>query len=244
MSENSYSNLIPSYEHERLQALQPYRVLGTPGQGLFNDLVGVTAKLLDMPIALVSLVREEDVLFIGNHGLDGADFVNREDSLCSVAILQNGTTVFENLEAEPCNLVNPFLARKLQLLFYAGEALRTPAGLALGTLCVIDRQPRQFSPEESALLTKLATVAEDLLQLQMALANDPSLARSLRSRIDASLEQSFTRLETLAQLRAWETSPDTPAAHEYRKSHFDEASYLAVALHRELQAVLAVTRRG
>ena len=71
MSMAQYPDLIPSYEHERLAALQPYRVLGTPGQEVFNDFVGVVAKLFEVPIALVSLVREDDVVFIGNEGWCG-----------------------------------------------------------------------------------------------------------------------------------------------------------------------------
>ncbi|HEX8330312.1 MAG TPA: hypothetical protein VF629_22465 [Hymenobacter sp.] len=110
MKTQQYPNLIPSYEHERLEALQPYQVLGTPGQALFNDFVSVVAKLLDVPIALVSLVRAHDVVFVGNAGLPEASVVNREDSMCSVAILQDGLTVFEDVATEPCTLVNPLVA--------------------------------------------------------------------------------------------------------------------------------------
>jgi hypothetical protein len=62
MDLTQYPGLIPSFEHQRLAALQPYQVLGTPGQELFNDFVGIVAKLFDTPIALVSLVRADDVV--------------------------------------------------------------------------------------------------------------------------------------------------------------------------------------
>ena len=131
MDTAAYPTLIPSFEHQRLQALQPYQVLGTPGQGLFNDLVGVVAKLFAAPIALVSLVRAADVVFVGNEGLPGVTSANREDSLCSVAILQDGLMMFEDLVAQPCAHINPLATRQMQLRFYAGQALRTRLDAAL-----------------------------------------------------------------------------------------------------------------
>ena len=233
-----YPGLIPSHEHERLDALQPYQVLGTPGQELFNDFVGVVAKLLDVPIALISLVRADDVVFIGNTGLPEATVVNREDSMCSVAILSEELTVFEDIAAQPCELVNPLVAQYMQLGFYAGQAMLTPEGQAIGSLCVLDRRPRQLSPSEGKLLSELARVAQVLLQLQAAQAADATLVSTLRARLDAPLRQSFTRLTTLAELRQWETSPDTDEARRYAESRLDEARYLTQTLHRELQAVL------
>jgi hypothetical protein len=236
MSLTQYPALIPSYEHERLAALQPYRVLGTPGQGPFNDFVSMVAKLLEVPIALVSLVRESDVVFIGNEGFAGADTVAREDSMCSVAILNDGLTVFEDIATQPCALVNPFVAQRHNLGFYAGQALRAPNGMALGSLCIIDRRPRHLSPAEGRLLTQLALVAQDLLALQAATAT--AVAPALQTRLEDLVQQSLTRLQTLTELRQWDTAADPADTERYAASRLDEASYLAQALHRELQAVL------
>ena len=240
MASTKYPGLIPSYEHERLEALQPYQVLGTPGQELFNDFVGIVAKLFDMPIALVSLVRADDVVFIGNKGLAESSIVDREDSMCSVAILNDGLTEFQDVAAAPCELVNPFVAQQLQLGFYAGQALRTPSGQAVGSLCIIDRRPRQLGPQESELLRELALVAQELLRLQAADA--AALLPALRIRLDGSVQQSLTRLTTLAELRQWETATDPAEAQRYADSRLDEARYLAQTLYRELQAVQAPAR--
>lgn len=239
MNTTLYPNLIPSYEHERLAALQPYRVLGTPGQGVFNDFVSVVAKLFDVPIALISLVREDDVVFVGNAGLPEDGIVAREDSMCSVAILQDGLTVFEDLATQPCGLVNPFVAQQMRLGFYAGQALRAPGGMAIGSLCVLDRRPRHLNPAEGELLTQLALVAQDLLALQAANASEATLAPALHTRLDGLLHQSLTRLNTLAELRAWDATTDVADAERYTTSRLDEASYLAQSLHRELQTALA-----
>ena len=239
MNTSSYPDLIPSYEHERLAALQPYQVLGTPGQGMFNDFVSVVAKLLDVPIALVSLVRETDVVFVGNKGLPDETIVNREDSMCSVAILQDGLTVFEDLATQPCALVNPFVAQQLQLGFYAGQSLRAPGGMPIGSLCVLDRKSRKLSSAEGKLLQQLGFVAQDLLRLQVAEAASPTPAPELRTRLDGSLQQSFTRLATLAELHTYTVAADPEESLHYIDTRLDEALYLAQTMQRELQKALA-----
>jgi len=238
-----YPNLIPAYEHERLEALRPYQVLGTPGQGLFNDFVGVVAKLFEVPIALVSLVREHDVVFVGNEGLPGVSVVAREDSMCSVAILQDALSVFEDLAAEPCALVNPFAAQALNLTFYAGQSLRTPGGLGIGSLCILDRKARQLTPAEGLLLQQLALVAQDLLQLQVTLAAGAAQLPALRTRLDGPVLESLTRLHTLAELRAWDLTAGPADGQRYTDARLDEARHLAQALHRALQAELAAAGR-
>lgn len=238
MNTTKYPGLIPSHEHERLAALLPYQVLGTPGQELFNDFVGMVAKLFDMPIALVSLVRADDVVFIGNEGLPEALVVNREDSMCSVAILNDDLTEFNDVATAPCDLVNPFVAKHLNLRFYAGQALRAPGGLAVGSLCIIDRRPRQLTPTEGKLLEELALVAQELLRLQAIQAPNAASVSALRTRFDGPVQQSLNRLATLAELHQWESSADTDEARRYTASRLDEARYLAQTLYRELQAVL------
>lgn len=238
MNTSPYPDLIPSYEHERLAALQPYQVLGTPGQGLFNDFVSVVAKLLDVPIALVSLVREKDVVFVGNEGLPDAAIVNREDSMCSVAILQDGLTVFEDLTTQPCELVNPFVAQQMELGFYAGQSLRAPGGMPIGSLCVMDRKPRHLSPAEGKLLQQLGLVAQELLRLQAAEQSNPALIPKMRDRLDGPLQQSLSRLVTLAGLHTY-TAADPEQNLLYVESRLDEAQYLAQTMHRELQKALA-----
>lgn len=236
MQNAPFPSLIPSYEHARLAALQPYQVLSTPGQTLFNDFVSIVARLLDVPMALVSLVRADDVVFIGNAGLPEATFVDRADSMCSVAILSDDLTEFPDVAAEPCALVNPYVAKQLRLGFYAAHAMRTESGQPIGSLCVLDRQPRRLTEAEAALLKDLTLVAQDLLRIQAAYPPDSAQLHTLRSRFDGPVQQSLTRLATLAELSEWVT--DDPAeAGRYAASRLDEAQYLARTLHRELQTV-------
>lgn len=239
----AHPDLIPTYEPHRLEALRPYQLLSVPGQQLFNDLVGIVAKLFGVPIALVSLVEAEEVVFAGNVGLPGLERVARPDSLCSVAILQDGVTVYENLLVRPCHLTNPGAAAALDLQFYAGQSLRSADGYPVGTLCVMDYAPRTFSGEESALLASLGDVAMVLLDLRVALTTDPALADALRQRVDARIDQSLTRIDTLASLQQWESAPDTEAALAYRLSSREEATQVVRVLHAELRQALAGLHR-
>ncbi|MBC8083553.1 MAG: hypothetical protein H7Z21_10110, partial [Hymenobacter sp.] len=150
----------------------------------------------------------------------------------------DGLAVFEDVATEPCALINPFAAQQMQLGFYAGQALRTPGGQAIGSLCVLDRKPRHLSPAESQLLEQLALVAQDLLLLQTTQVADSGL-RTLRTRLDGPLLQSLTRLTTLAELNEWDAAPDAAEAQRYTDARLDEARHLTQAMHRELQAALA-----
>lgn len=240
---SAHPDLIPTYEPHRLEALRQYQVLSVPGQQLFNDLVSIVAKLFGVPIALVSLVGADEVVFAGNVGLPGLERVARPDSMCSVAVLQDGVTVYENLLVRPCHLTSPDAAAALNLQFYAGQPLRSADGFPIGTLCVMDHAPRVFSAEESVLLASLGDVATALLDLRVVLETDPDLAVALRQRVDARIDQSLTRIDTLASLQQWEIAPDTEGALDYRRSSREEATQVVRVLHAELRQTLARLHR-
>ncbi|PJJ61176.1 GAF domain-containing protein [Hymenobacter chitinivorans] len=178
----SPSSLIPSNEEDRLLALSRYQVVGTAPESLFDDLAALTAKLFRAPIALVSLVEEDSVWFKANFGLPDAGRVRRSESLCSVAVLHNEATVFENLSTNPCTLIEPGVQQALRLEFYAGYPLQTSDGFNIGSLCVIDHQTRAFSSDEQELLRQLATTVMLLLELRrlgitlLAAAGQPYLS--------------------------------------------------------------------
>ena len=234
----TFNTLFPADDQERLQALGRYQQLSPIGEPFFNELVRLTAKLFAVPIALVSMVDEHTVHFPGNVGLPDAGRVARNISLCSVAILQEETTVFNDLVEQPCTLTDPFLVRALHLRFYAGHALRTADGYAIGSLCVIDRQARPFSAEERDLLASLAAVVMEVFELRAAMAEDPDMAPALWETIYERIRPSLHRINTLAELNRWEEAPDTPTAVAYRASQHEEMRLIVDALHQEIGAAL------
>lgn len=160
-------NIIPSNEAERLQALSRYRMLEALPPGYFNNLAHIIAQTFNTPIALVSLVDKETVLFPGNVGMEDTTEVSRGLSLCSLAILETEPTIFENAVTEPCLLANPLVSGSFGLRFYAGSPIRTRDGFALGTVCVVDKEPRTFSEVEKEMLVKFADTAMTEIELRL-----------------------------------------------------------------------------
>lgn len=168
------TTLFPAQEQQRQQALQELYIAGTPPEELFDDLAALSALIFDTSISLISLVTREAVWFKAQAGLPGAVWLPRQDSLCSVVVLRGTTTVFENLEQPPCQLVNQAVARELQLRFYAGSPLLTRQGYAIGALCVLDQQPRVFTTEEQLLLRQLARLVMGTIELRLVALYHPT----------------------------------------------------------------------
>ncbi|QJX46195.1 GAF domain-containing protein [Hymenobacter taeanensis] len=230
---------MPLDEEARLQALRPYQLLNTMQDETFAELVRLTAKLFHVPICIIALVEEDVVRFGLNHGLPPAmDRVNRWETLCSVALLEEGTTVFKDLHTEPCALINLSLVKHLNLGFYAGHALRTPDGQPIGVLCVIDHQPREFSPRDLALLEPLAGVIMSLLNVRIALTQQPRWNQELWTEIYRRIETSVTRLETLAALANWEEGADNATSQAYQASTYEEMLHVITVLHQQIRAAL------
>lgn len=238
------TSLIPANDQERLVALAPYLVLGTSPDVVFDEVVRLTAKLFDVPIALVSLVDEASVWFKANFGLSGATRVARNESVCSVAILQDQTTVYRDLVAEPCQLTDPGVAEALNMQFYAGHPLRDATGHNLGALCIIDRQPRELGAAEQQRLQALAAIVMQLLELRLTLHQQPRHTVQVWIQLYDHLDTSLTRLDTLAELSRWEESPTTPGALRYQQAREDEATLVIQQLAQQVTAALVTTRQA
>jgi len=238
--EDSHLRPAPVLEALRLRALRPYQLFNTMRDETFTELVRLAAKLFNVPIGIIAFVEDEEVRFGLNYGLDPTmDRVNRWETLCSVAMLHEETSVFENLKEQPCDLINPGLVQRLNLGFYAGSALRTQEGYPLGVLCVIDHQPRTFSPAEADLLERLAAVVMSLLDLRLQLLQKPNWNQELWAGIYERIESSVTRLETLASLASWEEIADSEAAVAYRQSTHEEVLRVIAVLTEQIQALRA-----
>ncbi|MFC6221801.1 GAF domain-containing protein [Hymenobacter artigasi] len=231
----------PADEAHRLQALRPYQLITSIPDALFDDLIRLTATLFDVPIAIVALVEESTVQFRLNVGLpDGTAQEPRDESLCSVAILQDDPTVFENLETDPCELAEPGFVQRMNLQFYAGSPLRTADGFPVGVLCVIDRLPRLFGAEEQQQLGRLSEIVIRLLDLRIKSEKDGTLSpgTTLWAGLYDQIEASVNRLGTLAELAKWEESANTDAAVAYRQSTQEEIGRVLDALHEQISAQL------
>lgn len=145
---------IPANDAERLRVLRELLILDTPPEERFDRIVEFAAGEFDMPIVLISLVDEQRQWFKARVGLDVCE-TSREISFCGHAIVQSD--LFEVLDAarDPRFTDNPLVTGAPFIRFYIGAPLALPSGATVGTLCLIDTQPRQFDMLDRAILGTL-----------------------------------------------------------------------------------------
>lgn len=173
MTNNFRKDIIPFNEKLRLEVLNKYVLLDCYPDKYFNRIASIIAKTFQTKIALISFVGSAKVEFKGNFGMEETSSVDRGISLCSLVILDNNALIFEDATKEPCLLDNPLVAGDFGLQFYAGVPLTSKEGLNIGTVCIIDKEPRSFSKDEINLLTKFArNVMTELEERQIVRISD------------------------------------------------------------------------
>lgn len=222
-------------EAERLRALKPYRALEQAHHKVFERIAELTARLFAAPMAQVSLVDAEEVVYPGNVGEPPlASRLARADSICAVAVYQpNVTTIFPDLRAEPCRWVSAEAQK--DFAFYASHPIQTAAGQPIGSLCVLDRKPRQFTADEQTILQRMAGLTMRLLDLELLTVPEQALWTAINGRIDLSLQ----RIATLTALARWEMSPETATAQAYRASIQEERLLIVQDIEYEVSAAFA-----
>jgi GAF domain-containing protein len=155
-------------EQARMAAVRRYDILDTPPDGAFDRIATLAADIFDVPIALVTIVDEDRIWFKAKHGLSEVNEISREPGLCASAVLDAATYIVEDARQDPRTLANSLVCGQFGLRFYAAAPLRTADGHRLGTLCVIDKEPRMFSPRQARVLDQLANVVVDEMELRVS----------------------------------------------------------------------------
>jgi diguanylate cyclase (GGDEF)-like protein len=146
-------------ETRRLATLRRLDILDTPPEERFDRLTRLAKRLFDVPTALVTMIDEDRQWFKSSTGLTVAQ-TPREFSFCGHAIASDSILLVPDASQDPRFHDNPFVIGDPHVRFYVGCPLSTPNGSKIGTLCLIDSQPRDFDKESCALLSDLARMAE------------------------------------------------------------------------------------
>ncbi|MDY7576657.1 PAS domain-containing protein [Actimicrobium sp. CCI2.3] len=169
---------IPLDEPERLRALELLDVLDSASEREFDVLVATAALVCGVPISLVSLIDHDRQWFKANVGLPSLTETPRDGAFCAHAILDDGIFEVPDTLADPRFADNPLVTTVPDIRFYAGATLRLSDGAHVGTLCVIDRVPRQLSQQQREALRLLSiAVVQALESRRMARAFLASEAR-------------------------------------------------------------------
>ena len=151
-------------ELERVRVLASLQLLDTEPVESFDNITRLASQMFGVPIALVSLVDADRQWFKSRHGL-AVEQSERGFSFCSHAIERHGVMVVPDAALDPRFAGNPSVTGDPHIRFYAGAPLVLPSGHALGSLCVIDHEPRAFGPQEQAQLATLATFVMAQIEL-------------------------------------------------------------------------------
>ncbi len=154
-----------SDEASRLKALHKYRILDTKPEQAFDDLTLLASQICGTPIALISLVDENRQWFKSKVGVKIQE-TSRSVSFCSHAIQQQGIFLVPDALSDARFRDNPLVRENPHFRFYAGKPLLTPEGDALGTLCVVDYQPRNLTQAQKDGLEALQRQVEAQLELR------------------------------------------------------------------------------
>jgi GAF domain-containing protein len=183
---------VPPNDVERIKALRRFQIMDTPSEEIFSLYCELAALTFHTPIALISFVDEDKVFYKESFGVNRTgQIVNRKNSPCTLAIMNNEITLLRYALTDPCVLADVKNLEEAGYKFYAGAPMRTSDQFNIGMLAVVDKNPKSYSDEELNKLKELA--AELMKEVELRLDADKATnikslnerIHALRARIDA-----------------------------------------------------------
>ena len=186
-------------EPARLAALRAYDILDTPRESDFDEIVMLASRICETPISVINLIDEERQWFKAETGL-GVRETPLDTSLCAHVILEEDFVEIPDTLADKRMADNPLCTADPGLRFYAGALLKSSDGYPIGTLCVLDNQPRTLNALQRDALRILADQVMTQLNLRAVIASEKVLRSEIDHRVKNSLQVvgAFVSLEQRA----------------------------------------------
>jgi signal transduction histidine kinase len=183
---------LPANESERLKALARYCILDTEPEPNYDELAEIAAYICDTPIALISLVDKERQWFKAVVGIEARE-TPRDLAFCAYAIHSPQLLIVPDATKDQRFADNPLVLDEPHIRFYAGAPLVTKEGFALGTLCAIDRYPRQLNERQTRALEILAHQVVTQMELRLSHRQLQEYAEELQ-RLNRNKDRFFSTL--------------------------------------------------
>jgi len=225
---------VPPNDAARLQELRSYGVLDSPEEQAFDDIGALVRDIAGTAIGIISLVDENRQWFKSCIGLDAKE-TPRNISFCGHTILQRTPLIINDALEDPRFCDNPLVIQEPHIRFYAGFPLISSNGLALGSLCAVDQQPRQLNDSQIQALERLARLAVRQMELKrqgqlLAQATQPATPEAVSPAPPARLHQLLTSKEQLISMVELMLSQSSQACFGLMRLEFKELSRIANAL--------------
>ncbi len=157
---------LPAFEEARLKSLKSIGLLDSPRSADLDDLVSVAAKMMDMPVARLSLITETKQRFKSSYGPCDTEETPRDQAFCAYAILApNETLIINDATCDDRVAENPRVTGSPWIRSYVGVPLLSKDNLPIGTLCVYDSKPRYFTSSQIVKFQELARAVSNNIRL-------------------------------------------------------------------------------
>jgi diguanylate cyclase (GGDEF)-like protein len=228
---------IPRNEAARLKSLQNLHILDTPSEAAYDDLTRLAAYVCDAPMATITLVDEDRQWFKSRIGITAQE-TPRSVSFCAHAIAQNELFVVPDATKDSRFAGSPLVLDDPNIRFYAGMPIVSPEGFHVGTMCVLDKKPRELTEEKQVALRVLARQVAAQFQMRRQLL-ELREARARQSKIEQRLRESQTRLKEANALLQELVTTDALTGVKNRRA-FDEGLQQAWKLSARTKSPLAL----
>jgi len=195
------NNLISNNDEIRLKKLYQYEILDTHSETDFDTIALMAAEIFGTKKAFVTFVDREHVFVKASNSRIEVDHISRAYGLCSLSIMDDDLTIFHDTHQFPELMKNPYIARPGGVRFYAAAQIRTADGFALGTVCVLDTEPRTTVTEhQSRMLQLLSRIVMEKLETRMVTRKIVRVYDDRLHRLVHDMKNPITSISLYAQL--------------------------------------------